>query len=113
MLVADMRKRSDFREYNSPYLLVNNCQSTVDSTMRPKHHQSDGILSAEQTHAGFEPQISQVEEGFSLEFSPLLSLDGKAIDAMIKCDVDQLEKMVPVSIDVPTVISPRQHTDIE
>src|SRR6266404_7605438 len=31
LLVADMRKRSDFREYNSPYLLVNNGQSTAIS----------------------------------------------------------------------------------
>ena len=113
MLVADMRKRSDFREYNSPYLLVNNGQSTVVSTMRPKNYESAIILHPEQAHPGFEPQISQFEEGFSLEFSPLLSLDGKSIDAMVKCHIDQLEKMVPVSIDVPTVISPRQHTDIE
>jgi hypothetical protein len=42
-----------------------------------------------------------------------LSLDGKSIDSMVKCHVDQLEKMVPVTIDVPTIISPRQHTDIE
>ena len=113
MLVADMRKRGDFREYNSPYLLVNNGQSTVVSTMRPKNYESAIILHPEQAHPGFEPQISQFEEGFSLEFSPLLSLDGKSIDAMVKCHIDQLEKMVPVSIDVPTVISPRQHTDIE
>jgi hypothetical protein len=113
MLIADMRKRSDFREYNSPYLLVNNGQSTVVSTMRPKNYESAVILHPEQAHPGFEPQISQFEEGFSLEFSPLLSLDGKSIDSMIKCHVDQLEKMVPVSIDVPTVIAPRQHTDIE
>jgi hypothetical protein len=113
LLVADMRKRSDFREYNSPYLLVNNGQSTVVSTMRPRNYSSAVILHPEQAHPGFEPQISQFEEGFSLEFSPLLSLDGRSIDAMLKCHVDQLEKMVPVTIDVPTVIAPRQHTDIE
>ena len=71
------------------------------------------ILHPEQAHPGFEPKISQFEEGFSLEFSPLLSLDGKSIDAMVKCHVDQLEKMVPVTIDVPTAIAPRQHTEIE
>lgn len=113
LLVTDMRKRSDYREYNSPYLLVNNGQSTVVSTMRPKNYSAAVILHPEQAHPGFEPQISQFEEGFSIEFSPLLSLDGKSIDAMLKCNVDQLEKMVPVSIDVPTVIAPRQHTDIE
>ncbi len=113
LLVADLRKRGDFREYNSPYLLVNNGQSTNVSTMRPKNYPSAVILHPEQAHPGFEPQIAQFEEGFSLEFSPLLSIDGRSIDAMLKCHVDQLEKMVPVTIDVPTVIAPRQHTEIE
>lgn len=113
LLIADLRKRGDFREYNSPYLLVNNGQSTTVSTMRPKNYSSAVILHPEQAHPGFEPQVSQFEEGFSLEFSPLLSIDGKSIDAMLKCHVDQLEKLVPVTIDVPTVIAPRQHADID
>jgi hypothetical protein len=43
-----------------------------------------------------------VDEGFSLEFSPLLSIDRQSIDAILKCQIDQLEKMVPVMLDVPT-----------
>jgi len=35
------------------------------------------------------------------------------IDATIKCDVDQVEKMLPVMLDVPTHASPRQRTKIE
>ena len=35
------------------------------------------------------------------------------IDATIRCDVDQIEKMIPVMIDVPTQASPRQRTKIE
>ena len=35
------------------------------------------------------------------------------IDATIKCDIDQVEKMIPVMIDVPTQASPRQRTKIE
>ena len=32
---------------------------------------------------------------------------------MIKCDIDQVEKMVPVMVDVPTSVAPRQRTKIE
>ena len=35
------------------------------------------------------------------------------IDATIKCDIDQVEKMIPVMIDVPTPASPRQRTKID
>jgi hypothetical protein len=113
MLLADIRKRSDFREYNTPHLLVTNGLAAVVSTMRPHNYTSGVTLHPEQAHPGFEPQISQFEEGFSLELDPLLSLDGKSIDAMIKCHIDQLERLVPVTVDVPTVIAPRQHTEIE
>jgi hypothetical protein len=35
------------------------------------------------------------------------------IDATIRCDVDQVEKMIPVMLEVPTQVSPRQRTKIE
>jgi hypothetical protein len=113
LLLADLRKRSDMREYNSPHLLVANGQSAVVSTMRPHSYASGVTLHPEQAQPGFEPQMSQFEDGFSLELDPLLALDGRSIDAMIKCHIDQLEKMVPVTIDVPTALNPRQHTDIQ
>ena len=48
-----------------------------------------------------------------MDFSPLLSVDRRMIDATIKCDIDQVEKMIPVMIDVPTPAAPRQRTKIE
>ncbi len=42
-----------------------------------------------------------------------MSLDGHTIDAVLKCHVDQIEKMVPVNVDVPTPAAPRQRTKIE
>ncbi len=43
----------------------------------------------------------------------MLSLDGRTIDAVIKCNIDQLEKLVPVMIEVPTTVAPHQRTKIE
>jgi hypothetical protein len=61
----------------------------------------------------FEPELAQFDEGFSLEFSPLLALDGRTVDAVIKCNIDQLEKLVPVIIKVPSQVQQRQETKIE
>ena len=113
LLLADLRKRSDFREFNAPNTLVANGQSTVVSTMRPRGYTGAVTLHPEQLHPGFEPQVMTFNEGFSLEFNPLLTLDGQSVDAMIKCDVDQLERTASATVDVPTPIAPRQHTDIE
>ena len=112
LILADLRRRTDFREHSSPHLLVNNGQSTVVAATQSKNYTRDIVLKPG-AWPGFEPQLAQLEEGFSLEFSPLLSVDGRTIDAVIKCNVDQVEKMLPVMIDVPTTIAPRQRTEIK
>jgi hypothetical protein len=62
---------------------------------------------------GYDNVPSQIDEGFSLEFSPLLSTDGRSVDAVIKCQIDQVEKLVPVMLEVPTQASPRQRARVE
>ena len=54
-----------------------------------------------------------MDEGYSLELSPLLSLDGRTIDAVVKCHLDQLEKLQSVMLDVSTAAAPRQRTKVE
>ncbi len=112
ILLGELRQRNDYREHSSPYLMVNNGQSTVVSVMRGRPYVRDIILRPD-TPNGFDPSPGQVDEGFALDFSPLLTADRRMIDAMIKCDIDQVEKMIPVMIDVPTPTLPRQRTKIE
>ncbi len=112
LVTAELRKRTDYREQSSPHMLVSNGQAAVVSTMRPRQFIRDVMMRGD-AWPGYEPQMGQVDEGFSLEFSPLLSLDGKTIDAIIKCNVEQIEKMVPVTLDVPTTAAPRQRTKVE
>ena len=111
-ILADLRRRSDFREHSSPHLLVNNGQSTVVSTTQAHTYVRDVTLRP-QVFPGFEQHTSQLDEGFSFEFSPLLSIDGRTIDATVKCSINQLEKMIAVMIDAPTQQSPRQRAKIE
>jgi len=111
-LMSQMRQRADYREHSSPYLLVNNGQSAVVSTLRGRTYIRDVTLRKD-AWPGFQRNVAQLDEGFSLEMSPLLSTDGRIIDAAIKCHVDQVERMVPVMLDVPTVAAPRQQTQIE
>ena len=111
-ILADLRRRNDFREHSSPHLMVNNGQSTVVSTTQAHTYIRDVLLKP-QVWPGFEQQTSQFDEGFSFEFSPLLSIDGRTIEATVKCSINQLEKMVAVMIDAPTQQSPRQRAKIE
>ena len=112
MLLAELQRRSDYREYGSPNLLVNTGQSTVVSATRGRNYVR-GILIQADAWPGFEPETGVIDEGYALEFSPLLSLDGRTVDAIIKCEIDQVEKMISVVLDVPTAVAPRQRTQIE
>lgn len=112
VLLADLRKRMDFREHSSPHLLVNNGQSTTVSALRARSYVRD-ILKRPERWPAFEPEMSQFDEGFTLELNPLLSLDGRTVDAVIRCNIDQLERLVPVMLDVANPVNPRQRTKIE
>jgi hypothetical protein len=111
-LLADLRRRTDFREHSSPQQMVSNGQSTVVSSSRSQYYVRDVRLTGN-TWPGYQPETAVVDEGFSLEFSPLLSIDRRTIDAVVMCEIDQVEKMVPVMVDVPTAVAPRQRTKIE
>ena len=112
LLMAELRRRNDYREHSSPHLMVNNGQSTLISAVRGRPYVQDVFLRSD-VWPGFEADMGQIDEGFTLEFSPLLSTNRKMIDATIKCNIDQVEKMLAVMIDVPTAVAKRQRTRIE
>ena len=112
ILVGELRRRGDYREHTSPYLIINNGQATVISSMRGRPYVRD-VAADPNTAAGFANTPGQVDEGFAIDFSPLLSLDRRTIHAAIRCDINQVEAVHPVIIEVPTATSPRQRTKVE
>ncbi len=112
LLLNELGRRSDYREHNSPNLLVHNGQSTVISSMRQRTY-TKGVVASTGAWPGYQPEMGVLDEGFSLEFSPLVSLDALSVDAVIKLRLNQIEKMVPVKLDVPTSLSPNQQTQVE
>ncbi len=112
MVLSALQRRSDYRPHSSDYLLVNNGQSTVVSSIRGHTFIRDANPRPD-AWQGYDEIRGQIDEGFSLEFNPLLSTDRRSVDAMIKCQIDQVEKLVPVMLEVPTQTSPRQRAKIE
>lgn len=112
LLISELSKRSDYREHSSPQLLIGNGETHVLSRTRPRSYIRD-LLIQPNVLPGFEAQADQLEEGFAVEFSPLLSHDGGMVDAVFKCHIDHLEQLTPVLIDVPTSTAPRQRARID
>lgn len=112
LLVAELSRRTDYREYNSAQQLVNNGQSIVISTMRPRSYIRNAIVT-QSAWPGYQPEMGTIEEGFSLEFSPLLGLDLASADAVVKLKLNQVEKMLPVKLDLPTTVAPNQRVQVD
>jgi len=113
LVLSELRRRGDFREHSNPQMIINNGQSGAVSAVQPKQYVRNVIARQSAVGVTFENEAGQFDEGFALELNPLLSLDNRSIDAVLKCQIDQLERLVPVMLDAPTPLSPRQRLKVE
>ncbi|MCA9212692.1 MAG: hypothetical protein KDB27_06495, partial [Planctomycetales bacterium] len=100
VLLTHLRQRGDFREHNSPNMLVRSGQSELLSQKWPYSY-TKGVERDRVTGASYQLVSGEVTSGYSLKISPLVTLNGELIDVAIKCRVDQIERMTPLALDVP------------
>ncbi len=112
VLIGQLRKRTDFREHNSPNVLIHNGQSHTISRTTPRNY-IRSVRVKRDAWPGHEMDMGQMQEGYSLQVSPLMSLDGNTIDAVLQCHIDQIEKLVPVAVDVPSVAGGMQRVQVQ
>lgn len=112
LLMSELRRRTDYREHNPPHQMVQNGQTLAVSSMRPVTY-TKGIIPTQQTWPGFQPEMGQFDQGFSLEFSPLLALDTRTVDAVVKVRLAQIEKMLSVKLEIPSNIAPNQRAECQ
>ncbi|MBA3482201.1 MAG: hypothetical protein H0T51_10340 [Pirellulales bacterium] len=112
ILLSDLRKRTDFREHSTAHQMVLNGQSSVVSTMGPRSY-AKGIILTQAAWPGYQPEMGQIDEGFTMEFSPLLSTDAATTDAVVKLKLAQVEKMLPVQLEVPSPVAANQKAQVE
>jgi hypothetical protein len=114
LLLAELRRRGDFREHSAPNLVFFNGQSQTVSNLRPRVYvKSYRTRTQDSTWMGYDVERGQLQEGFTLQVSPLLSQDERTIDAVLKCSVDQVEKFINVSVDLPGLNGQMQRADIQ
>lgn len=100
VLIAQLRARSDAREVQSLDLGMYNGQAeSLVSTRRRNYARSVRPVST--GWPPYQPETGEVAEGYQLEISPLLHPDGKTLDCVIRANIDQVEKLVPVDLDFP------------
>ena len=100
LLREELSRRSDYQNHGSPKLLVPNGQNTIVNFNR-EHPYIKSHLAPESTPGAQGSNVAKLTEGIVVEVNPLMSLDGTTVDAMVKCQLDQVEKLVSVKLQSP------------
>ena len=112
ILMGQLSRRSDFEQHSSGRLTNHDGQSfSLDKTRPLQFIRS--LLWTPGQGVGYQPVTTTINEGYKLQLSCLTTADNASIEAMIKCDVDQVEKLDDVSIAVPTASGAQQQVKIQ
>jgi hypothetical protein len=99
---AQLRQRQDVKEIQAIDLNMVHGQSQTLEQLRSRNYLREYVPNTTTPWPPVTPSYAEIQEGYRLSFSPLLSLDGKSMDVLLKCDIDQVEKLNAVPIDAPT-----------
>jgi hypothetical protein len=112
LLLSMLRGRPDFRELTSSDVVVHNGQSQVFEQLRGRNF----VENQQPVAAGFPPYVpvtGEIREGYQLQLSPLLNIDRKSVDLVVKCSIDQVEKLSNVNLELPTTSGQPFNTQIQ
>lgn len=113
IFLAQMRERNDVREANSVDMALVQGQSQSLEQLRSRNYLREYQPNTTSAWPPFTPVSSEIQEGYKLVFSPLMSLDGKSVDVLVKCDIDQVERLNTVPIDLPSNVGQAQPAQVE
>jgi hypothetical protein len=112
LLAGELRKRADYRERVAQVVDIPNGQThPLGLTQQRKFVRS--IRPKADGSPSYEAETATLNEGYTLEVSPLTSVDGKSLDLIVKCSIDQVEKMIDVPIDIPAALGQPRRTAIQ
>lgn len=105
LLLSQLSRRVDFRQHSSGRLSAHDGQKLSIEKRSPVQF-VQSLRWLPYSRPNFEPMMTQIDEGYQLSLSCLSSLDNRTIEATIYCEVDQVEKLQPISVSVPGVAAP-------
>ena len=112
ILINSLTQRPEIRKHNSGRLSNHDGQTMVVEKTTPVEFIRNLKWVPNQVPA-FRPQQTRIDEGYRLELSCLSSMDNSTIEAVIKCDVDQVEKLTKVKVDVPLGNGTKQEVTLQ
>jgi hypothetical protein len=100
ILVAVLRRRSDCQELPTGPVLAGNGLPAVLSGGRRRPYVRDVAVRPD-VWPGWQALGAVCDEGFSLDVHPLMSRDGAGVEAVLRCRIDQIERMATAAMSAP------------
>ena len=113
IFVAQLRTRTDVREIQAVDISMVNGQSQTLEQLRSRNYLKEYKPNTTSAWPPFTPVSDEIQEGYKIQISPLMSLDGRSVDLMLKCEIDQVERLNNVSIDLQIPMSQPQSVQID
>lgn len=99
-VLGRLRSRSDCRELpTGPVLAANGLPATLSGGRKQPYVQD--IAPRPDAWPGWQMQAAACDEGLAIDIHPLLTRDGSAVEAVLRCRIDQIERMAAVSLAAP------------
>ncbi|MBT4887365.1 MAG: hypothetical protein HON07_09150 [Planctomycetaceae bacterium] len=99
-LISRLLARNDVEELPvGPVFAANGVPATL-SGVRERSYIQDITINSSLPN-GWQPLSATCREGLSVDVQPLVSLDGELVDMVLRCRIDQIERMASVSVAVP------------
>jgi len=112
LLLDNIARRNDVRELVSSNSVLLNAQTTTVPYQVTRNFVRD-VQVRPGAPGGYITDPTSLTEGFQFEITPLISLDGKTLEARIKCDLVQVDKMHPLTFNTPSSASPSAKVTVE
>ena len=113
IIMAQLRARTDVREIQTVDIALVNGQTQTLEQLRSRNYLREYQPNKVSAWPPYTPVSDEIREGYKLQVSPLMSLDGRTVDLMLKCEFDQVERLNNVAIDLQIPMSQPQSVQIE
>lgn len=100
ILISQLSRRSDFQQHSGGRLTNHDGQTFVLEKKQPVQFIRN-VRWIPNRVPNYQPLMTSVNEGYRLAISSLSTLENGSIEAVVKCDVDQVEKLTNVKVDLP------------
>ena len=111
VLLGILRSRGDCEELPTGPVLAANGVPAVLSGGRKRSYVQD-VGPKPEAGPGWQPLTASCDEGLTIDVQPLIMPDGTAVEAVIRCRIDQVERMAAVPVSGPAAGGQRLQIEV-